>query len=297
MKRIKDKSISLEEAGQKAFALAKLTRWGFRVPPGFVIAPSEQVSEAELAEAIAAIGGFPVAIRSSANLEDPEGASFAGQYQTYLEVWSTAEAILRIADCRASAGSPQIRSYLSCHGLGHLEPQVSVLVQKMVDASFAGVIFSIHPISGKEEHALIEYCEGLGERLISGRIAPAQLVVELETGNVVSQEAGDVATELPEDIARQLAARALEIQACYGQPQEIEWAVGSDGSLQILQSRPITKIQFRSDVTGREYGIPAVHGASAATAAERELYDYRQEREIEESLSVAVRGNRAETAK
>jgi phosphohistidine swiveling domain-containing protein len=248
MKRIDDQSLSLEDAGRKAYSLKELTRAGFRVPPGFVVAPDEPVNQDELSVAIAAIGGYPVAIRSSANLEDLEGASFAGQYQTFLEVASLEEAIARISDCRESANAPQIRSYLSSRGLGHLVPKVTVLVQKMVDGRWAGVAFSIHPITGKEEHGLIEYCEGLGERLVSGHITPAQLTVELRTGAIVAKETGDIVHSISEDFIAELSSKMLAIQAHYGSPQDIEWAVGKDGALYILQARPITKIQFRTDI-------------------------------------------------
>src|SRR4051794_7786194 len=102
MKRIDDSSLSLEEAGRKAFCLKELSQAGFRVPAGFVVGPSEAIDREQLGVAIQAIGGFPIAVRSSANLEDLEGASFAGQYQTYLEVASLEEAVARISDCRAS---------------------------------------------------------------------------------------------------------------------------------------------------------------------------------------------------
>ena len=99
--------------GGKAQVLDELAREGFAVPQGFVIAAetklTENVSDAELSEAVARIGGYPIAVRSSGTMEDLADASFAGQYVTFLEVADLATLRRRIEDCRQSVSSPQVR--------------------------------------------------------------------------------------------------------------------------------------------------------------------------------------------
>ena len=140
------------DAGGKAASLHKIKAAGFPVPAGFVVpadADLDQI-EAELEDAVMAIGGYLVAARSSAYLEDLPDASFAGQYTTQLEIMSLPELLDAIAMCRASAGTPQVVSYLQKKNeFHHDRPEVSVLVQKTVDVAVAGVAFSIHPHPGR----------------------------------------------------------------------------------------------------------------------------------------------------
>src|SRR6516164_8040356 len=141
-------------AGGKAASLHEIKAAGFPVPPGFVVparADLDQI-EAELQDAVMAIGGYPVAVRSSAQLEDLAGASFAGQYATYLEVTSLAALVDSIAKCRASEHAPHVVTYAKKNGLVQDRAQVGVLVQKIVDVAVAGVAFSIHVHTGREEH-------------------------------------------------------------------------------------------------------------------------------------------------
>ena len=248
IKNLFDPKLTAEEAGKKAFSLHRLQAAGFRVPPGFAIPPDEQTSPAGLDEWIKSIGGYPVAVRSSANLEDLGGASFAGQYQTFLDVTSTEELIQKIRLCRESAMSEQVKAYLRSKGFGHIRPQMSVLVQKMVPAKWAGVAFTIHPLSGKEEHALVEYCEGLGEKLVSGHVVPTQYVIDLRTAKVVETYNDAGYSKLPERVIEEMSEKLLEVQAHFQHPQDVEWAIDDSDTLFFLQSRPITRIQFRDDI-------------------------------------------------
>jgi phosphohistidine swiveling domain-containing protein len=221
------------------------------VPAGFVVPPAAdlgRVSDAELAEQIAAIGGFPVAVRSSGTLEDLADASFAGQYETYLEVSGVEELRVKIAACRASAGNERVTAYLAHKGLSAAAAEVAVLVQRMVEAKVSGVAFSIDPVTGREEHALVECCAGLGERLVSGYVTPTRATLALRDGGIVEQTAGEDKVVLEAPLAVELVARLLEIQAFFGTPQDVEWAVDGEGKLWILQARPITRVQFRTDV-------------------------------------------------
>src|SRR5215469_6576349 len=123
-------------AGGKAVSLHQLKTAGFPVPPGFVVPREADLDgiENELMTAVAELGGYPLAVRSSADVEDLDAASFAGQYATHLEVASLSGLIESIADCRASARTAQALSYLNKNGFGANRARVSVLVQKLVDA-------------------------------------------------------------------------------------------------------------------------------------------------------------------
>ncbi len=243
-----DPKITAEEAGKKAFSLHELHSAGFRVPPGFVIPADQDPAPTELAEAIRSIGGFPVAVRSSANLEDLGGASFAGQYQTYLNVASTEELVEKIRLCRDSASSEQVRAYLRSKGLGHIQPRMTVLIQKMIQSKWAGVAFTIHPLTGKEENALVEFCEGLGEKLVSGHVIPTQYVIHLKSGQIIETYNETGTAPLPVQAVAELAGRLLDVQARFHRPQDIEWAIDDSETLYFLQSRPITRIRFRDDI-------------------------------------------------
>jgi phosphohistidine swiveling domain-containing protein len=238
-------------AGGKAGQLDALVRAGFRVPPGFVIDFDEAldaIDDATLANTIAEIGGFPVAVRSSGHLEDLEDASFAGQYETFLGVYGIEELRAKIAACRASAEAERVKVYLAKVGKDPSAAKVSVLVQRMVDAKVAGVAFTLHPITGREEHALVEVCEGLGEKLVSGHVTPSRIELVLETGAVASEVLGDEGVRLDEDERAHLATTLLEIQALRHSPQDVEWAIDRSGILYVLQTRPITRVAYRADV-------------------------------------------------
>lgn len=234
-------------AGAKAVTLHELKAAGFPVPPGFLVSAHTGLDqiEAELQEAVMAVGGYPVAVRSSAQLEDLPGASFAGQYATYLEVTSLGGLLNAVANCRASALNPQVVSYRNNGAFAH-NTQLSVLVQKIVDVAVAGVAFSIHPHTGREEHVLVECCRGLGDRLVSGKTTPTQYVLNLD-GSVVERHAGAEDVVLTQERLRKLCRYALELQAHFGLPQDIEWAMERGGALWILQSRPITRIHWRCE--------------------------------------------------
>jgi phosphohistidine swiveling domain-containing protein len=234
--------------GGKAASLHRIKAAGFPVPAGFVVTPDTALDQpGELQDAVSSIGGYPVAVRSSALLEDLAGATFAGQYSTHLSITDPAGLVTAIAECRASQHTQHVVSYLKKNGCEHGRARISVLVQKMVDAAAAGVAFSIHPHTGREEHALIECCRGLGDRLVSGNTTPTQYTMRLEDAFVLERRAGNEDVVLPDETLRRLCRYALELQAFFGMPQDIEWAMDRSGELWILQSRPITRIHWRCE--------------------------------------------------
>uniref|UniRef100_UPI001461473A aminotransferase class III-fold pyridoxal phosphate-dependent enzyme n=1 Tax=Nocardia higoensis TaxID=228599 RepID=UPI001461473A len=238
-------------AGGKAATLHELITAGFEVPPGFVLPADfdlDAVSDDDLAGWVRALGGFPVAARSSGVLEDLDDASFAGQYESYLDITEVGELREHIANCRRSVENDRVRTYLARHGYSAAKATVSVLVQRMVEAEYAGVGFSIDALGGIEDHAIVECCAGLGERLVSGHVTPTRYTLRLRDGGVVERDAGGEDIDLEPSTTEGLAALMLAVQAFRHRPQDIEWAVDRAGKLWLLQSRAITAISWRTDI-------------------------------------------------
>lgn len=235
----------LRKMGGKASSLARLIRAGFPVPMGFVL--HENLSNLE--EAIRNIGGFPVAVRSSGSLEDMPDASFAGLYETFLFIHSFEELYEAIRKCFASKNSDRVKDYLQTKKISYTDKDLSmsVLVQKMVESQKAGVLFTLNPISGKEEECYLEFCEGVGERLVSGHVTPSTTTYNWLEDKIVSESINSEGTRLSQDQLDNLVYISAEIQAYYGKPQDIEWGIGPDQKLYILQSRPVTTFTARED--------------------------------------------------
>ncbi len=247
--RFSDSSLPAKALGAKAKNLYDLFKQGFSVPPGFILT-HEKDNTSELVQHIQEIGGYPVAVRSSGSLEDLPGASFAGLYETFLFVNSFEELQLAIKNCFASKNSERVKDYLQTKNISWDEDSLSmsVLVQKMVDADKAGVLFTLNPINGFEEEFYIEYCQGVGERLVSGHVTPSRCRYQWLKDQVVSHEINAEGTTLSNQLLQDLAKVSAEIQAYYGAPQDIEWGIDKSGKLYILQSRPITSYTPREDM-------------------------------------------------
>jgi pyruvate,water dikinase len=223
--------------GHKAATLALLRSLGFDVPDGFVIPAGVQASRDDIAAALARLGDGPVAVRSSGLAEDLPDASFAGQYDTLLDVRG-AEAVLNAAAaCVSSAHDGRIESY------GHVVRPVAVLVQKMVDAEAAGVAFSANPLTGNRDEVRVSATRGLGDKLVSGAVDADEWLVTAERATVIAQPQKAIGPEL----ARRVAALARKAEAARLAPQDIEWAAAGD-RLWLLQSRPITALPIAPDI-------------------------------------------------
>lgn len=235
----------IQKMGGKAGSLARLTRAGFPIPPGFVLFKKND----QLEEAIQKIGGFPVAVRSSGSLEDLPNASFAGLYETFLFIKNFEELYQAIEKCFASKDSERVKDYLRTKNIDYtkLDFTMSVLVQKMVDSKIAGVLFTLNPLNGKEEECYIEYCEGVGERLVSGHVTPTTMSYDWIKEKIVSSVVNSEGTVLSSQHVKELIDLSARIQAYYGKPQDIEWGIGPDDKLYILQSRPVTTFTPRDD--------------------------------------------------
>lgn len=224
--------------GGKAAALARLMHAGFRVPEFFVVLPEagEASVLAAFDEAFAA--GQAVACRSSARGEDSAEHSFAGQYDSFLDV--RRDGVMgKVTAVRASGSGERAAAYGAARGAEVLEP--AVIVQRMVAAAFAGVAFSADPVSGRRGVAVVSAVRGLGEALVSGEADGETFEIDAQ-GTVLSRR-GDASVALPVETASQVAALAREAEAHFGCPQDIEWAVDDAGVLFMLQSRPITTLR------------------------------------------------------
>src|SRR5215212_4107983 len=226
--------------------------------------PDEMAEEIQASfEELSKDGESTVAVRSSATAEDLPGMSFAGQQETYLNVRG-AEALLEaVKNCWASLWTARAMAYRARQGIGPATVSLAVVVQRMVESEAAGVMFTANPSNGRRDQATISAAWGLGESVVSGSVTPDSMVVEKQSGRVLSRETSDKqvmtvysesGTEqrpVPEARRRQPvlddgAAAELErygkrIEDHYGTPQDIEWALAG-GEVFVVQARAITAL-------------------------------------------------------
>ncbi|HET6532629.1 MAG TPA: PEP/pyruvate-binding domain-containing protein [Actinoplanes sp.] len=228
--------------GGKAAALAELSAAGFAVPSGFVVTPAARQLpdlDALVSRAVRQLGGGRFAVRSSGVAEDLPEASYAGLYETYLNV-ASGDVSAAVRRCFAAADSERVRAYHHRHGAG--ETTTAVLVQTMVDPVAAGVAFTAHPVTGVPGQTVVTAVAGLGETLVSGAAAGEEWTVtggdavstraEPSGGRVLSRAQATAVAEL----ARAVADRRGD------EPQDVEWAVDAGGVLWLLQARPMTAV-------------------------------------------------------
>ena len=225
----------------------------------------------EIADAITGAYGvlgsgepIPVAVRSSATAEDLPFASFAGQQDTYLNIVGVEAVLDAVRRCWASLWTDRAVSYRESLGLDQSSVKLAVVVQRMIESSVAGVLFTANPVTGKRRQAVIDANPGLGEAVVSGATNPDHFVVNTATGEIVERrlgdkrvvirgtagggtlrsEASDGSNEacLSDEQIRTLAELGARVEAYYGQPQDTEWAIDPSGQLWLTQSRPITTL-------------------------------------------------------
>ncbi len=242
----------LEKFGGKARNLNLMRGLDVNIPNGFVLNYKWEGIEAEIQNHIDTIGGFPVAVRSSGGLEDMGDASFAGLYETYLNINNFKDCLEAIKKCFDSAKGQRVINYLEKKKIKYTESDLlegmNVLVQKMIVPVCSGVAFSINPITGKEENCLIESVEREGERLVSGTVTPSRYIFEYLEKKIIDEEIGSDNLELSETQVQDISESCLKIQAHFNHPQDIEWAIDREGKFWIIQSRPITHVSWRKDV-------------------------------------------------
>lgn len=224
-----DAATDARVCGHKAAALAALRGQGFEIPDGFVIPAGVRAGRDEVAAALAAIGDGPVAVRSSGLAEDLPDASFAGQYDTVLNVRGADAVLAAAAACVKSAYDGRTESY------GGTARPMAVLVQRMVDADASGVAFSANPLNGNRHEVRVSATRGLGDQLVSGAVDGDEWIVTADHATATRQPQQSIGS----DLARRVAALARKAEAARLTPQDIEWAAAGD-RLWLLQSRPIT---------------------------------------------------------
>lgn len=204
-----------------------------------------------------------VAVRSSATAEDLAEASFAGQQETYLNVMGEKALISRIKDCFASCFSFRAVAYRKENHIHCKDVKAAVVVQCMIEAETAGVMFTANVLNHKREEMLINASYGLGEAVVSGLVTPDQYVLDHE-GNEKSCFIGSKEVEIvygeretrkqavaptrkqQRAISKEETYRLYEmgkrIEGHYKKPMDIEWAI-LEGKAYILQARPITTLK------------------------------------------------------
>ena len=236
---------------------------------------------AETAEAIRAayaeLRDAYVAVRSSATAEDLPGMSFAGQQDTYLNIRGEATVLDAIKRCWASLWSARAIGYRIKNGIDQSSVALAVIVQELVPAEAAGVMFTANPMNGKRDEIVINAAWGLGEAIVSGAVTPDTARVDKSTGNLrertvsvkqvmtVRTETGTCERPVPDSKKNipvlndkqvtELARLGSQIEALYKMPMDIEWAYDG-GKFSILQARPITALPEPQYEPSMEWKLP-----------------------------------------
>jgi pyruvate,water dikinase len=228
------------EVGGKAAGLGELIAVGARVPDGVVLtagATELAVDEREplLRAAADALGAGPFAVRSSGIAEDGAEASYAGMYETVLNV-PAGELVAATDRSIASAGAARVAAYTpASHGP---DGRMAVIIQRMVAPAAAGVVLTADPITGNRHSTVISAVRGIGDRLVSGEAIGDEWIVVGRDATPRRQPEH----ALDRRQAIQVASEARRIATARGAPQDIEWAIDADGTLWILQARPMTAL-------------------------------------------------------
>ena len=283
-------------AGGKGANLGELVRGGFPVPDAVVITTAAYTSvvesaglaatiqaglragngaagiraafgaatipdrlRAEIVEAYATLGGGPVAVRSSATAEDLPGAAFAGQQDTYLDVVGEAALLEAVRRCWGSLWTERAIAYRDRRDVDHATVQMAVVVQLMVPAEHAGVVFTANPVTGARDEVVIEASSGLGEAVVSGLVTPdhyvvdaggavrqrtpgrREVVIRSVDGGGVAHTADEQVDSLPDEAVVELARLGRAVAARFGRPQDIEWTRAA-GRIWLVQARPMTAL-------------------------------------------------------
>ena len=200
-------------------------------------------------EILPLLGDVPVAVRSSAAAEDLADASFAGQYETVLNVNGPAELREAIRHVRASVANVRAQQYAAAHGLSG-SGGIAVLVQRMLAPQAAGVAFTADPVTGRRDEVVITAARGLGERVVSGEAVGDEWVVR----DGIAKCRRSIEAAITRNQAREIAALARRVEAHFGGvPQDVEWAL-ERGRLYVLQARPMTALPDEVDWTPPEPG-------------------------------------------
>ena len=255
-----------------------------RAREAFLAAPIPEAIAEAVIDAYQRLGArTPVAVRSSATAEDLPTASFAGQQDTYLNIVGPSAVLDAMRRCWASLWTDRAVIYRSTNGIDHRAVRLAVVVQQMVDAEIAGVLFTANPVTGRRHQAVIDASPGLGESVVSGAVNPDHFVVDPDTGAILERHLGDKRFSvrslpgggtrqieigpaadqacLTDDQVADLAALGAKVEARFGAPQDTEWAIDARGKLWLTQARPITTL-YPQPVNGQS---PEIRAGEKAT--------------------------------
>jgi len=187
---------------------------------------------------------FTVAVRSSATVEDGKSSSFAGLFETHLHVRCAQDAIERMRDVWASLWNPAPLAWVLGRPRVHADYAMAVIVQRMVDPTWAGVAYTANPVSGAPWEVVVHGSPGLGESVVSGRDAVDISAVDadsLEINRFDSEPITHGSLRMCDDDVREVARTALRLATILRRPQDVEWAI-ADGKVFVLQSRAISAL-------------------------------------------------------
>ncbi|GAA3827285.1 hypothetical protein GCM10022226_55260 [Sphaerisporangium flaviroseum] len=296
-----DATADLATAGGKGTSLARMAAAGLPVPPGFHITTHayeafvtanglrepilaavaagtseeaavtiqglfaghelpESIREA-IVKAYTALGEPPVAVRSSATAEDLPGLSFAGQQESYLNIQDEEALLAAVRRCWASLWGGRAIAYRAGNGIAPEEVTMAVVVQELVPADAAGVLFTADPVTGAGDQMIVNAAWGLGESVVGGQVTADTVVASRPDGAILEQRISDKAVmtvrteggtaEVPVPASRRarpvldaaqvagLVRLGTRIEELYGRPMDVEWAL-RDGTIFVVQARPIT---------------------------------------------------------
>jgi phosphohistidine swiveling domain-containing protein len=225
--------------------------------------------------------GPAVAVRSSATAEDLPEASFAGQQETYLNVSGAGAVLEATRKCWASLWTARAIGYRARQAISSEAVALAVVVQLLVPAEVAGIMFTANPINGKRDEVAISAAWGLGEAVVGGKVTPDDLIVEKKSGRVLSRETASKevmtvrvngGTEdqpvpenlrqvpvLDDEMAAELARLGTQIEDLFEMPMDIEWAL-ADGRFAIVQARPITALPEPEKTLQEQWPMPDPKG-------------------------------------
>jgi pyruvate,water dikinase len=282
-----------EAVGGKGLSLGLLAQAGLPVPDGFCVtsavhrrlrgqSPRDHPDlVGQIGEAYRRLGAGLVAVRSSATDEDGAITSFAGQQETILGVQGEEAIVEAIGRCWASLDSERATAYRQRQGLGADGLATAVVVQRLVPAEAAGVLFTRDPLDPQGQRMLVEASWGLGESVVSGRVMPDRFHLDRVTGQVQERHVASKAEQMtaagvqpvPPELRDQpclnetqlaeLADLGRRVEAYYGEPRDVEWAWQA-GRFWLLQARPITTTSAAEREQVRQEEIAAL--ASKAEA-------------------------------
>ncbi len=232
----------------------------------------------------------PVAVRSSASMEDSADASFAGQQDTYLWIVGEDAVLEHVRRCWASVYSDRSIAYRRHNEIPEEDVHMAVVVQRMVDAQAAGVAMTLDPLTGDRARIVVEAGFGLGETVASGTVTPDQFVLDKVILEVIDSTINRKEIELVADVAgRRVTQRAVEpdrqitpalsneqvravaelakrVERHYGCPQDVEWALDADGTIRLLQSRPETVWSKRPPAAAHR--VPSLYATGLTSMAD-----------------------------